>query len=312
VTWVRLDDALEGHRKRRRAGLEAFGLWCAALCYCGRYHTDGYVDAEWMAGEAPHRRTRDKLVGRLVSVGLLDPLAAGEQKTVRDQHDNDVKIGPFSSDGWVVHDFLDLNPSSVEIAGKREKERLKKAKQRGLSPGDTPGDAPRDTPGTGRGTPRARASRPVPVPVEQTTTALADVAATLSSSDRFEPLDPQADSLLLRLIRQYPKVDPLEAATKACVWSLGPDWRTTNPVQAFETALRKLDEWRRDQAVRERDKPTANGMIPDRDTCIDCGTGISTGVRCRDCACRLEERLTGGGRADPKSDVNEKQPTRGG
>ena len=163
MSWVRLDDALESHRKRKRAGHEAFGLWCAALTYCGRYHTDGLVDPEWLEDEVPHKRTRARLLERLVSVGLMDRLAAGDQVTVSDQHDNAIVLGPFSSQGFVVHDFLDLNPSSVEVEAKREQERLKKAAQRAASRGDTLGD----TAGTGRGTPEGppAGARPVPVPV---------------------------------------------------------------------------------------------------------------------------------------------------
>lgn len=160
--WVRLDDSLEGHRKRRRAGHEAFGVWCAALTYCGKYLTNGHVDRDWFEAEIPSTAKRQRVVGKLLSVGLLDHLEAGQTARLPDRRGELVEVGPFAEDEVLIHDYLAFNPSDKEVEERREKERLKKIHQRmstDASPGDSPGDSNGDSPSPSEGTPRARASR---------------------------------------------------------------------------------------------------------------------------------------------------------
>ena len=156
--WVRLDDSLEGHRKRRRAGHEAMGLWMGALTYAGKYLTNGQIDQDWLEAEIPSAAKRKKVVGRLVTVGLFDFLPAGAKILLPDRRGEAVEFGPFPEDSYLVHDFLQFNPSKAEVEERRKKEREKKIAQR-MSPGDNPGDTNGTSPDLSSEPPRARASR---------------------------------------------------------------------------------------------------------------------------------------------------------
>lgn len=99
MSWVKLDDGFALHAKMRAAGLEAVGLWVAALAYCARYRTNGRITRDaladvwpWPAGDL------QKLTGKLVKVGLWET----------------------SDDGWQVHDYLDYQESRREIDLKRK------------------------------------------------------------------------------------------------------------------------------------------------------------------------------------------------
>lgn len=106
MPWVRLDDNLDSHRKVRRAGNEAFGVWTRSLCYSAGALTDGHVDPEWL-----QERVGSKAVSRmaelLVVSGLWEP----------------------NSDGWVIHDYLDHNPTRASVLAKRKTDAQRKAKK---------------------------------------------------------------------------------------------------------------------------------------------------------------------------------------
>lgn len=102
MPWVKFDDQAESHRKFRRAGLDATGLYFLASSYCARYLTDGHVDHDWLEEKVPNKAKRDKLLRALVDNGLFDK----------------------NGTGYVVHDYLDHNPSREEY------EQQRKAKQK--------------------------------------------------------------------------------------------------------------------------------------------------------------------------------------
>lgn len=104
--WVKIDDALPGHPKFQRLSSAARCLWLEGLCYCGRNLTDGRIPKEAGAGLAFSVAMRDglsweRLISELVDAGLWED----------------------TSDGWTVHDFLDYNPSRVEVSDARAKTR---------------------------------------------------------------------------------------------------------------------------------------------------------------------------------------------
>jgi hypothetical protein len=137
--WVRLDDSVHSHRKVRRAGLEATGLWAMALSYSGFYLTDGFVDDDWITQAVPHPLKRQKLVEKLVKAGLFKRFVQGEIDYVNDRHGTLVQVGPYADPGYLIHDFLQHNPSRDEVEQRRKRERQKKRGQREMSPGDTGG-----------------------------------------------------------------------------------------------------------------------------------------------------------------------------
>lgn len=121
MTFARLDDHLDGHPKVRRVGFEAFGLWCAAIVHSSKYLTDGHIDREWFEEKVPQQKRRHQLLELLVENRML------EQNGV----------------GYIVHDYLEHNPSRAEVEYRRTKAAEKKAAQR-MSPRDTPGDSKGD------------------------------------------------------------------------------------------------------------------------------------------------------------------------
>lgn len=128
MPWVKFDDACERHPKFLRAGLAADGLHKRACCHSAGHHTDGYVTAQWVGQHTYdlNKNQRNELLGALERERLLLPLRAGESVTISDRSGNEIVIGPHASDGYVIHDFLDYNPSSIEDAIRREADRKRK------------------------------------------------------------------------------------------------------------------------------------------------------------------------------------------
>ena len=118
MTYARFDDELDGHPKVRRVGYEAFGVWCAAIIHSSKYLTDGRIDREWFEEKLPQPKRRSQILGRLVENDMLEANGVG----------------------FVVHDYLEHNPSRVEVEDRRAKAAAKKAGQR-LSLGDGRGDS---------------------------------------------------------------------------------------------------------------------------------------------------------------------------
>lgn len=97
MAYVLLDDSFCDHRKVRRAGNEACGVFVRSISYSARDLTDGFVDREWLAERAG--RSTKRLSGLLVTSGLWEP----------------------QEDGWVIHDYLEWNRSRAEVlAGRGE------------------------------------------------------------------------------------------------------------------------------------------------------------------------------------------------
>lgn len=96
MPWVKLDDSTDSHRKVRRAGNEAFGIWTRSLCYSAGALTDGHIDPEWLEERAGKRA--GKVSELLLVSGLWEP----------------------NDDGWKIHDYLDFNPPRASVLAKRK------------------------------------------------------------------------------------------------------------------------------------------------------------------------------------------------
>jgi hypothetical protein len=105
MPWVKLDDSIDQHRKIRRAGNEAAGVWMRSLCYSAGALTDGHVDPEWLVERTGSKAS--KVSELLVVSGLWEP----------------------NDDGWGIHDYLDFNPSRASVLAKRESDAARKAKK---------------------------------------------------------------------------------------------------------------------------------------------------------------------------------------
>ena len=96
--WLRLDDAFGDHPKVAGLSDRAFRAHVLGLLYCARQLTDGFVPQAL----APSAR----VTGELERAGLWSP----------------------NKRGWVIHDFLDYNPSKAETLDKRAAKSMAGAK----------------------------------------------------------------------------------------------------------------------------------------------------------------------------------------
>ena len=104
VSYTRLCDTAHSHPKFLAAGLEAQGLWCRGLSYCGAHLTDG-------------RLQRGPAVMLAGGADVLDRLAPIlERDRLWEAHP--------SGDGWQYHDYLAHNETRAEV----EKRKAKRSK----------------------------------------------------------------------------------------------------------------------------------------------------------------------------------------
>ncbi len=100
MSWFRLDDEMPTHPKIGDAGGDAAWLWICAGCWCAKWGTNGRIPKHQIP-RISDRRSPMKLAERLVSAGLLEE----------------------SGDYFVVHDYLEYQPSADEVRAMREKKR---------------------------------------------------------------------------------------------------------------------------------------------------------------------------------------------
>jgi hypothetical protein len=109
MTWVRLDDRFPSHRKVALLTDRAFRLHVSAICWCSENLTDGHIS---------DRELTLVTRGRGVKATAQQLEAAG----VWDRVDS----------GWVIHDYLEYNPSREQVLLERKKnaERQERFRQR--------------------------------------------------------------------------------------------------------------------------------------------------------------------------------------
>lgn len=187
MSWSKFDDAAPKNPKAVIAGNEAWSLWAAAVMYCNRHNTDGYVTLAALAVDCLPRPIPPAKARKLADA-LCNARARPEGKGLFELDRNDM---------YRVHDFLDWNPSKVEVESKRKIDRDRKRGGRGVEP-----DSERKPTGVASGrrtdsvTPRASPvpSRPDlsrPDPDESTRALAPDEQGTWDGSERETacPLD---------------------------------------------------------------------------------------------------------------------------
>lgn len=103
MTFVHFDDGFPDHSKVAGLTDAAFRLWVAGIAYCARGLTDGVIQAD----DVPRlvRRYKRASVPELVSTGLWTP----------------------AFDTYVVHDYLQWNPSRATVLDRKERAAKRKA-----------------------------------------------------------------------------------------------------------------------------------------------------------------------------------------
>lgn len=128
MVWVKIDEELPFHPKVVRAGPLALALHVCALCWCNQYLTDGFVPVA--------------IVDQLVNFkGVAEPVGGvpGQFEAMRDVTNIALAIrleecGMWEAveGGWLIHDFLDYQPSKEEVLALRE-ERADAGRRGGLA-----------------------------------------------------------------------------------------------------------------------------------------------------------------------------------
>ena len=107
MTWLKVHDGFHGHPKVEDVPASALGLWVRCGSWATAYLTDGHIP-----GAIGARFGRKRDADALVSVGLWLP----------------------EPGGWVMHDFLDYNPSAQQVRAERTVWRERAAARRRQQP----------------------------------------------------------------------------------------------------------------------------------------------------------------------------------
>lgn len=132
MAWAKLDDAMCFHEKVVEAGNAAVGVWARLISWSAQHLTDGVVPehvAKLVAGESRGALRALEQAG-LVRRQPGDPRASERANTTLRRSQSNAR----SPGVYVIHDYLDYNPSRAEVEGKREKERVRKGKNSARNP----------------------------------------------------------------------------------------------------------------------------------------------------------------------------------
>lgn len=215
MPWVRFDDQFPIHRKTARLSDAAFRLHVAAIFWSARNLTDGFVSKEDLEDVCTRVRRPMVHVAELILRGvwhLADEACPSEQCSA-----------PHAGDGWVIHDYLEYQPSAGRVRSERQANarrqqdwRDRKAEQRN---GASNGVTPPSSNAVSNGVSNAAPSRPVPTrPVVTTTPASA--APTADESVPAKPSKPKRPAIedpeqWERFWKAYPRKKDKGAAEKA-------------------------------------------------------------------------------------------------
>lgn len=141
MAWVKLDDDFFSNPKVIKAGRDARDLYLAALCFCNRGLTDGFIPEEALR--------------RLAADADIDDPRTHAERLV------EVGLWLHAEGGYQVHAYLEFQPSAESVKQKREEaaERMRKVRSQEVRANkEGSSQKVRSTP-----------SRPVPQPVQRET-----------------------------------------------------------------------------------------------------------------------------------------------
>lgn len=120
MPWVRFDDQFPANRKVEALSDPTFRLHVSAIFWCARNLTDGWVPQNDLDMAAPRTsRSPEKLVHQqLVPRGLWHPPGHGCKDCVD------------PPDGWIIHDYLEFQPSKAQVEKERADARERQRRHR--------------------------------------------------------------------------------------------------------------------------------------------------------------------------------------
>lgn len=118
MAWVRIDDSFASHPKVVAAGPLAMAMQVAALCYCNRELTDGFVPRAVARTLLDWQIERED--GRLFDVGVTCGMQ-GDDVSCSWVIDVLVEAGMWEvvDGGYLIHDYLEYQPSRAQVESER-------------------------------------------------------------------------------------------------------------------------------------------------------------------------------------------------
>lgn len=110
MAWVKLDEKFASHPKVVEVGPLGLALQVAALCYCNQHLTDGHISlrAARTLLDFDGLTPVEDVIERLVEVGMWHgPI-------------HDCTECPEFVSGYVIHGYLEQQPSKAEVEAKKE------------------------------------------------------------------------------------------------------------------------------------------------------------------------------------------------
>ena len=109
MTWIKLDDSFPDHPKVIGLSNDAFRLHIEALCYCGRFLTDGFVP-----------------------MGVTSKLANGNMALVVELSEAGLWREMPTRNGFDIHDYLTYQSSKAQVEADKEanRNRVKKHQEK--------------------------------------------------------------------------------------------------------------------------------------------------------------------------------------
>lgn len=122
VSWFKIDDGFHNHPKILAAGNTAAGLWCRLGAYAAQHSTNGFVPLL-----TSRNYGSDRILSKLVACGLLERVPGG----------------------YMIHDYLDWNPSREQVQASRRAAAARQARMRARKAVDSGGAIHRNEAGHG-------------------------------------------------------------------------------------------------------------------------------------------------------------------
>jgi hypothetical protein len=235
MTWVKLADNWNRHRKMVRLSRDARLLWVDGITYSCEQLTDGFIPDEALplitTGLSGLRK--NNVIRELSSAGLWERVEAGSEPSP----------GQVAAEsGWSLHDFLDWNPSRTEVLTRRRLESARKAKSRGYD-----------------GCPAG--SHATVVPCDSARSPAGSHAAPVPSRHGNEDPDPDHPATATRTAALTPPESGKgrKTRTRSIPTPLDPDWHPNEAHLAIAKELGRNGAWLAMQATKMRDWAAAKG-----------------------------------------------------
>lgn len=119
MTWVREDDAMPWHPKIAPLSDAAFRLRSEAKCWSSAQLTDGIIRAAVLPAVSPSGKGQPRWATELVTAGIWHTAAELATQPCPHSLGDKPTCPPAGPDGWVIHDYLEYNPSAQHVVQDR-------------------------------------------------------------------------------------------------------------------------------------------------------------------------------------------------